>query len=282
MPEILVRGVEHYYEWVRKPASDKSKPIMVFIHGWGGSARYWRSVAQMLSDDFDCLLYDLRGFGRSQRIVEVSDRASSYDLAEYAHDLAILLHNLAIDDTTRVYIQAHSMGASIAILFLSHYPHRVEKAILVCSGVFSYDEKAFAAFYRFSRYVVKFRPKWLVNIPWLDRVFMSRFLHRSISASARREFLEDFLLADESAALGTIFTSVSKYQAEIIPQKFVELRVPTILISGEYDQIIPADLAKQAVKLNPDIQLAIIPQTGHFPMLEASSNYLQIVKDFIG
>ena len=64
MPYIAVRGVDHYYEWIRTPASYK-KPVLVFIHGWAGSARYWESTANALSNHFDCLLYDMRGFGRS-------------------------------------------------------------------------------------------------------------------------------------------------------------------------------------------------------------------------
>ncbi len=281
MAEVVVRGVTHYYEWIKNPAGEDSKPVMVFIHGWGGSSRYWRKIATALSGDFDCLLYDLRGFGRSPAIAIAPHQIlPSYDLSEYAHDLAILLDSLDITSQP-VYIHAHSMGAAIGTLFLSHYPERVEKGILVCSGVFEYDEKAFAAFYRFGGYVVKFRPQWLKNLPFVDQVFMARFLHRPISPPERREFLEDFLLADENAALGTIFTSVSKYQAEVIPQKFIELRTPTLLISGQYDKIIPATLAQQAVKLNPQLQLAIIPQTGHFPMLEAQQDYLQVVRDFI-
>ncbi len=65
MPYINVRGVEHYYEWVKKLSGSLVKPVMVFIHGWAGSARYWKSTANALLDKFDCLLYDLRGFGRS-------------------------------------------------------------------------------------------------------------------------------------------------------------------------------------------------------------------------
>ncbi|HEY9638377.1 MAG TPA: alpha/beta fold hydrolase, partial [Coleofasciculaceae cyanobacterium] len=66
MPVINVRGVEHYYEWIRQPTASQTKPVIVFIHGWGGSARYWESTALTLSEQFDCLLYDLRGFGRSK------------------------------------------------------------------------------------------------------------------------------------------------------------------------------------------------------------------------
>ena len=54
MTYINVRGVDHYYEWMKKP-SNVMKPVMVFLHGWAGSARYWQSTAEALLDNFDCL-----------------------------------------------------------------------------------------------------------------------------------------------------------------------------------------------------------------------------------
>jgi proline iminopeptidase len=272
MTYINVRGVDHYYEWVKKP-SNIIKPVMVFMHGWAGSGRYWQSTAKALLDNFDCLLYDMRGFGRSHVQPDLS-----YELTEYAEDLAVLLNQLNLE---RVYINAHSMGASIATLFLNRYPQKVEKAILTCSGIFEYDEKAFAAFYKFGGLVVKFRPKWLGKIPLADRMFMARFLHSPIPKSERQAFLEDFINADYQAALGTIFTSVSKEQAEFMPQEFAKLTVPTLLVAGEYDIIIPAELGKKAAALNDQVELAIIPNTGHFPMLEDAETYLARVRDFL-
>jgi pimeloyl-ACP methyl ester carboxylesterase len=181
----------------------------------------------------------------------------------------------------RVYINAHSMGASIATLFFNRYPQRVEKGILTCSGIFEYDEKAFAAFYKFGGLVVKFRPKWLGKIPLADRMFMARFLHRSIPKSERQAFLEDFINADYDAALGTIFTSVSKEQAEFMPEEFAKLTVPTLLVAGEYDIIIPAELGKRAAALNDNVELTIIANTAHFPMLEDPTTYLERVRNFL-
>jgi len=296
MPYINVRGVEHYYEWVKKPANSLVKPVMVFIHGWAGSARYWQSIANALSEQFDCLLYDLRGFGRSRgqpTIVQASESVAesespqeqskaikqlTYELEEYADDLAALLDVLHIQ---RVYIHAHSMGASVATLFFNRYPQRVERGILTCSGVFEYDEKAFTAFHKFGGYVVKFRPKWLGKIPFVDRFFMARFLHSPIPNAERQAFLEDFLQADYDAALGTIFTSVSKAQAELMPQEFAKLTVPTLMISGEYDKIIPAQMGRQAAALSDKVEFVVIPNTAHFPMLEDASTYLQRVQEFL-
>ncbi|WP_017316425.1 alpha/beta fold hydrolase [Mastigocladopsis repens] len=299
MPYIKVRGVEHYYEWIKKPSDTEEKPVMVFIHGWAGSGRYWQRTAHALSEQFDCLIYDLRGFGRSrgrptvakasESVVESVEshspqaeleaiRELTYELEEYADDLVTLLDEL---DIQRVYINAHSMGASIATLFLNRYPQRVERAVLTCSGIFEYDEKAFTAFHKFGGYVVKFRPKWLEKIPFIDRMFMARFLYRSIARAERQAFLQDFLIADYDAALGTIFTSVSKAASELMPQEFAKLTVPTLLVAGEYDKIIPAQMGRQAAALNDKVEFCLIPDTAHFPMLEDAATYLIRVRQFL-
>ena len=110
---------------------------------------------------------------------------------------------------------------------------------------------------------------------------MARFLQRPISRSDRRNFLEDFLLADYPSALGTIYTSVSKKAVEQMPKEFAKISVPTLLISGEKDRIIPPMMGKEAAKLNEKLSYIEIPNTGHFPMLEDSSSYLKTVKEFL-
>ncbi|PSB04497.1 alpha/beta fold hydrolase [Merismopedia glauca] len=279
MPYITIRGVEHYYEWISTSANLGSKPVMVFLHGWAGSGRYWESTAEALSDEFDCLLYDLRGFGRSlRRDGSYQSAASDYELEEYAHDLRELLDRLGLE---RVYLNSHSTGASIATFFLNFYPQRVEKAILTCSGVFEYDEKSFKAFHKFGGYVVQFRPPWLAKIPGMERMFMQRFLHRPIPGKVAKAFLKDYLLADYEAALNTIYTAVSKKAAEVMPQEFAKLQVPTLLVAGEKDLIIPPALGKQAASLNPQVKYVVMPKTAHFPMLEDASAYLKLVREFL-
>lgn len=275
MPTVDVRGVSHYYEWIRR-SKNADKPVMVFVHGWGGSARYWRSTAETIADRFDCLLYDLRGFGRSALPKDAPELG--YAMEDYAEDLAALLDALNLN---KVYINAHSMGASIATFFLNRYSERVERAILTCNGIFEYDARAFAAFHKFGGYVVKFRYDWFLKFPFADRMFMARFLHRPIAKSDRMAFLEDFLLADYEAAVGTIYTSVSKQAVETMPQEFTRLTVPTLMVSGEKDIIIPAVMGRQAAALNDNIQYIELPKTSHFPMLEDRTAYLQAIADFL-
>jgi proline iminopeptidase len=58
--------------------------------------------------------------------------------------------------------------------------------------------------------------------------------------------------------------------------------VPTLLISGQYDQIIPPKLGRRAAQLNQKIEYFEIPGTAHFPMLEKPDVYLEKVQEFLG
>lgn len=282
MPYLQVNGVNHYYDWItatgQPPAGDK--PVMVFIHGWAGSARYWETTAETMKSQFDCLLYDLRGFGRSRLPRDEAGKVPlfDYELETYADDLAVMLDSLGLQ---KIYLNAHSTGASVAVYFLNRYAERVHRAILTCNGVFEYDEKAFEAFYRFGRYVVAFRPNWLLSIPLMPRVFMARFLKRSLPYQDCRNFMEDFLTADYEAALGTIYTAVSQRATEVMPQEFAKIKVPTLLVSGEFDKIIPAEMGRQAADLSDQVEHVVIPGTAHFPMLEDPDTYGQAVDNFL-
>lgn len=280
MSSIEIRGVQHYYQWLPEDSgSVADRPVFIFLHGWGGSSRYWETTALSLSDRFNCLLYDLRGFGRS-RLPQDSEQQTVfiYELEDYASDLLALMDALGIE---QAFINAHSMGASILVFFLERYSHRVQRAVLTCSGIFEYEAKAFAAFHRFGRYVVQFRPPWLAKIPLADRLFMARFLYRSLPSPVSQAFLEDFLQADYEAALGTLYTSVSKEATESMPRAFSNVSVPTLLVAGEHDKIIPAAMGEQAAALNPQIEFALIPDTAHFPMLEDPTTYLELLNQFL-
>jgi 2-succinyl-6-hydroxy-2,4-cyclohexadiene-1-carboxylate synthase len=280
MPYLQVRGHDHYYEWVNQaPRSPEScKPVMVFLHGWGGSGCYWQPIAQALIAEFDCLLYDLRGFGRSHDPVHAVTDIEAYQLQSYVEDLATLLEMLSL---TQVCLHAHSMGATIATLFTNQYPHRVQQLILTCSGLFTYDQQAFQRFHQVSRWLVRSRPQWLSQVPLLDRLLMARFLHQSIAQEQRRAFVKDYLTADTTAALGTLLSAVSEAVATAMSVELARLTMPTLLISGEQDQIVSAQSGRQAAALNPKIEYRVIEQTGHFPMLEDPPTYLEQVQRFL-
>ncbi|CAN5708118.1 alpha/beta hydrolase [soil metagenome] len=287
MPYVSVNGVDHYYEWIssQQHPGDQgkadAKPVMVFVHGWAGSARYWESTAEAIKAEYDCLLYDMRGFGRSHPAPpeKMASDPSLGSLESFADDLLGLLDALNLKQP--VYINAHSLGGTAALYFLDRYPERVKKAILTCNGSFPYQKWAFEAFYFFGGYVVAVRPKWLGQVPLAPQMFMSRFLKGSIPLSEKKAFLNDFLMADAPTSIGTLKAAVSKHATEVMPAAFASLKVPTLMVSGEYDKITPAKLGRAAADMSEQMQYVLMPDTAHFPMLEDAESYLQIIRSFL-
>ena len=167
---IEVRGAVSSYQWVTSDGSNRTdRPVLVFLHGWGGSSRYWRSTAEALVDVYDCLLYDWRGFGKSA--IAAESIATDYALQAYADDLASLLNQLGVD---RVSVIAHSLGTSIAPYFINQWSGTVERAVMTCGGVFKFDALAYSLFYRVGQVIVGIRPRWFYDLPGIDWFVMLR------------------------------------------------------------------------------------------------------------
>ena len=64
MPSIKILETPHTYELTASVANSQL-PVLVFVHGWLLSRRYWQPMVQLLQSEYQCLLYDARGFGDS-------------------------------------------------------------------------------------------------------------------------------------------------------------------------------------------------------------------------
>jgi pimeloyl-ACP methyl ester carboxylesterase len=121
----------------------------------------------------------------------------------------------------------------------------------------------------------------MTRIPLAHRAFEQRFVHRPLPEAESRQFLADFVMADHDAALGTMLDAVSEKAARIMPGEFAQLAVPTLIISGKYDKIIPVALARSVLPLNPKVRLEVLTHSAHFPMLEQPEEYRQLVTEFL-
>ena len=89
MATVVIRDVLHTYDWTKQdgsPSTESSgeRPTLVFIHGWLLSRAYWEPVIKQLSQFYDCLSYDLRGFGESEAMMK--GRASAFMSLIRGHD----------------------------------------------------------------------------------------------------------------------------------------------------------------------------------------------------
>ncbi len=286
MATIDILGAPHAYELT--PPTASSSPVLVFIHGWLLSRSYWQPLLERLAPDYQCLIYDLRGFGDSQpkadKIQKTSlplapelpdaDAAelssSSYTLGAYAADLGILLQQLNID---RAWLIGHSLGGSIALWGALKLPERVLGAICLNAGGGIYLKEEFDRFRAAGQQLVKRRPRWLCNAPLVDLLFTRAQVARPIARQWGRQRVIDFVAANPEAALRALLDSTTEAEVHRLPQVVSQIEQPVYFIAGAKDTVMEPKYVRHLASFHKLFQgcgenVIEIPGCGHMAMVE--------------
>ena len=288
MASIEILGVQHAYELT---APTTVPHALVFIHGWLLSRGYWQPLIERLAPDYQCLTYDLRGFGQSQNSpqAEASDwqnslsltprslgaaarclPASRYTPAAYAHDLAVLLQKLNI---TSAWLIGHSLGGSIALWGAEQSAECVKGVICINAGGGIYLKEAFERFRSAGQQLLKFRPMWLSQLPLIDLLFTRASVYGSIARCWGRQRVIDFVMAAPEAALGTLLDSTTEEEVNRLPQVVSQLKQPVYFLAGALDTVMEPKYVRHLASFHPLFQacgenVIEIPHCGHLAMVE--------------
>jgi len=282
MTTIDILGVRHAYDLTGATATS---PVLVFVHGWLLSRRYWQPLTDRLAPNYQCLTYDLRGFGDSQSdgggYTGASEPLNScYTPAAYARDLEILLEKLNI---SCAWLVGHSLGGTIALWAASQLSDRVKGVVCINAGGGIYLKKEFERFRAVGKQLVTMRPGWLSHLPLADFVFARDSVARSIGRSWGRQRLRDFVGANPEAALGALLDSTTEAQIHLLPQIVSQLKQPVFFISGTKDKIMEPKYVLHLASFHWMFQacgenVLQLPDCGHLAMVEqpdAVASYLQ-------
>lgn len=270
MTKINIRGVFHNYQLTQATTHSS---VLVFIHGWLLSSSYWQSIVDQLSPTFQCLTYDLRGFGGSQLNPNHStDCQLGYTPAAYAEDLEILLDKLDLDS---VWLVGHSLGGSIALWAAAQIPERVKGVICVNSGGGIYIQKEFERFRQAGTWMVQQRRWWWNYVPMLDLAFTRMNVVRPIPRKWAKQRIVDFLSAYSEAAVGSLLESTTEGEVHRLPHLVSKLQQPAYFIAGEGDTVMEPKYVRHLASFHPLFQngkenAIELPHCGHLAMLEQS------------
>ncbi|MGB3401572.1 MAG: alpha/beta hydrolase [Microcoleaceae cyanobacterium] len=280
MKSIDINGIQQIYQ-LTQPVS--ASPTLVFIHGWLLSRQYWQPVMAGLSSDYQCLSYDLRGFGQSQLRQNQTSSQQDYTPAAYAEDILLLLEKLNLSS---VWLVGHSLGGTIALLAAQKQPQRVQGVVCINAGGGIYLEAEFKRFRAAGEQIVKFRPPWLSRIPGLDLLFTRTQVSRPLQRSWGRQRIVDFIAANPDAALKSLLDSTTEAEVKRLPEVVSQLQQPVYFLAGKQDKVMELQYVYHLAKFHWLSQqgkdnVIEIPNCGHMAMLEQTDIVITHLKTIL-
>ncbi|MBP1207382.1 pimeloyl-ACP methyl ester carboxylesterase/ketosteroid isomerase-like protein [Duganella sp. 1411] len=234
---------------------------LVFLHYYGGSSRTWDPVAAKLSGRYRIVAIDHRGWGESDA------PAHGYGIADLSADAEGVIHTLGLQ---RYILVGHSMGGKVAQLMASQRPAGLEGIVLIAPSppspmALSEEQRATLAGAYQSRQSVEFV---------IDNVLTAK----PLDAASRAQVIEDSLKGAPQAKAAWPDVGMR----EDITKAVSSIDVPTIVISGEHDQVDRVTtLQAELLPRIPHAALHVLPGVGHLSPLEAPEAIAQKIAWFI-
>jgi pimeloyl-ACP methyl ester carboxylesterase len=254
-------------------------PLLILIHGITNSASSWQPVLELLAERFTVVAPDLLGHGTSAK------PRGDYSLGAYACLVRDLMIALGHDRATFV---GHSLGGGIAMQLAYQFPERVERLVLVSSGGLGPEVSLLlrAVAQPGAQYVLPI----LASGPQIEAAGAVRWLLGRVGLSVRSDLAEmgaGFASLHEletrrafiHTARAVIDTAGQRIDAT--DRLYLAEAVPTLLIWGDRDPIIPVEHGRRAHALMPGSRLELFAGAGHFPHHHSPVRFAGVLRDFV-
>ena len=254
-------------------------PAIVLVHGITARSWTWRSVAPRLAENHTVLAPDMLGHGESAK------PRGDYSLGAYASGVRDLMTMLGIESATFV---GHSLGGGVAMQLAYQFPERCERLVLVSSGGLGRDLSPLlrAATLPGSEIVLPL----LASTGLLE---VGRRVGAALSAIGLRPATDVEEIARghaslhdgeaRAAFLHTLRSIVDPggQRVDARDRLYLAEQVPTMLIWGDKDSVIPVKHGREAKDLVPGSRLEVFEDIGHHPHLDDPDRFVRLLGDFV-
>ncbi|MEH7074255.1 alpha/beta fold hydrolase [Neobacillus drentensis] len=251
-------GVKLYVEDIN-PEGGKT---IVFLHGWPLSHEQFEYQFDVLPFmGYRCVGIDWRGFGKSDRPI------SGYSFDRLADDIRAVVDVLQLDHFTLV---GHSTGGAIALRYMSrHNGFGVSNLVLV-------DAAAPVGFT--TETATKFLTQSLNDRPKMMQEVTDSFFFQYVTNS----FSEWFFQMGLQAAGWSTAAIIRTLRDEKLYADLPKILVPTLIVHGVHDKVIPFAQAHELNQAIKNSQLVPFHYSGHGPFWEERDKFNQLLRQFIG
>ena len=274
LSHVTIHGHDVRY----RRAGEGNPETIVLLHGLAGSSRTWKAVQPALAEHHDVIAPDLLGHGESAKPM------GDYSLGAMASGLRDLL---SILDVRHVTVVGQSFGGGVAMQLAYQHPELVDRLVLVGSGGLGREVT------------------WLLRIltlpgaehlmPFVFPRFLAdrgddvnRFLHRrGLRAPLLGEMwraVSSLAGAQNRKAFVRTMRGVIEPGGQVVSaldRLYLAAHLPTLIVWGERDAVIPVEHARVAHEAIPGSRLEILETVGHFPHAEDPDAFVEILLDFM-
>ena len=244
-------------------------PPLVLIMGYRLNSIAWPATfIDLLKRSFTVITLDNRGTGRSDKTL------TGYALANMARDVAALLDDMGIEST---YVLGYSMGGAIAQEFVRQFRDRVTGLIL-CATMCGGPRSTYA------------EPSVVRVMRDLDGLSTEQIARQIWQVTYAPHYLEQNRGSAEDQMWREIALPTPLHAADLQFQAFAEfdgshalswIKCPTLVLTGDLDELIPPQNSKVLAKLIPDAKLVVIPGGGHRVLWEAVEECTSLITEFL-
>ena len=230
--------------------------MLVFLHGVGGTTRYWKGRVAPLADSHRLLLIDLLGFGRSPK------PWGRYTVERHTETL-----HRVLEGRGRFTLVGHSFGAIAAVAYAAQYPAAVERLVLIGLPYFGSEERALDHFRHAAtadRWVMTNMALAAVTCVVTRRV-MRRVLPRLLP-DMPRDVLDDLVRHTWRSFTSTLWEGVYRYDLAEDAARLPE-ELPVLLLHGDCDATAPLDGVRRLMAGRPRWTLRVLAGADHHPLL---------------
>ena len=244
-------------------------PVVLLLHGFGSSLQTWDAWGQGLANEYRMVRLDIAGFGLTGP-AEPGDYSDEADVQR----LLAVVDQLGLP---RMTVVGHSMGGRLAWHFAAAHPQRVDKLVLIAPDGFpdpqaksdrTYDVPAWMGVARYAL------PRWMIK-----KGVASAYADPSRLDDDTARRYQDMLLAPgvRQAVLARMAQTRNRDPLPWLQR----LTMPTLLLWGAQDGMIPAENSMDYQRAMPHAQRVVMPDVGHLPHEEQPQRSLQAVRDFL-
>jgi pimeloyl-ACP methyl ester carboxylesterase len=264
---------------VRYAAAGKRGPLLVLIHGIAGTSEQWEPVVPLLAERHTVIAPDLVGYGQS------GAGNGDYSLGGYASGVRDLLVALG---HVRATLVGHSLGGGVAMQFGYQFPEMLERLVLVSSGGLGRELNVLlrSAALPGAEYVLPLL--FSAGLPSAGTKIANLVARVGLRAGSDLEEIgRGFAsLGDTDARRAFIHTvrgliDPKGQRVDAGGRLYLAADVPTLIIWGARDTLIPVEHAHAAHRRVADSRLEIFEQAGHFPHLSEPRRFAEVLTRFI-